>query len=143
MSSIPAIGGPRGVVTTHLCICLLIGNILMLVFVDKNYVHLSQVRPPAHVPLPKILIFHFVNSFPLQGFCTTFGIMTHYFFLAAFFWMGFEGYVLYKVIIVVFDDGKDRFTMQYIVAYGGPGLIVLVTGLTAIWFRDDAYESDM
>lgn len=57
--------------------------------------------------------------------------------------MGFEAYVLYKLVFVIFDDGKDYFGMQYIVSYGGPGIIVLLTGLTAIALKDDAYESDM
>ena len=72
----------------------------------------------------------------------------HYFFLSAFFWMFLEGFQLYVLLVEVFDHEKSRLKWYYILGYGFPGIVVLIS--TAIdplsygtskhcWLRTDNY----
>jgi len=68
--------------------------------------------------------------------------MIHFFFLSAFCWMTAEGFQLYRMVIVVFDDGKDYRLTQRILAYGIPALIIIITGLTGTFKVDYVYGGD-
>jgi hypothetical protein len=43
-TSIKSGRSPRNEITNHLCVWLLVGNVLLLLFMDRNYFHLGGVR---------------------------------------------------------------------------------------------------
>ncbi|KAF4531000.1 hypothetical protein B566_EDAN009744 [Ephemera danica] len=76
------------------------------------------------------------------GVCIAVGVVLHYVFLAAFMWMAVEGHHLYRLVIRVFDSGKDMSRLYLIVAYGTPAIIVGVTGILALASTDKVYGAD-
>jgi G protein-coupled receptor 133 len=74
--------------------------------------------------------------------CIAVGVVLHYIFLAAFMWMAVEGHHLYRLVIRVFDSGRDLFRIYLIVAYGIPLIIVGVTGIIALTSADKVYGAD-
>lgn len=61
--------------------------------------------------------------------CGLIAIALHYFFLAAFLWMFFEGLQLYTMLVQVFEHRHNRLTIYSLVAYGAPALLVIVAAL--------------
>lgn len=62
--------------------------------------------------------------------CGLIAIALHYFFLASFLWMFFEGLQLYTMLVQVFEHGgRNRMTIYSLVAYGSPALLVIVAAL--------------
>ena len=74
--------------------------------------------------------------------CTAAAIMIHYSFLAVFMWNLVEGIQLYKMVIIVFDDGKDYMKIQSITAYVLPAVIVTITGVVGVVRSEPAYGGD-
>jgi hypothetical protein len=66
----------------------------------------------------------------------------HYLFLAAFCWMTIEGHHLYRMVVRVFDTGRDFRCWYLTVGYGVPALIVVLTIIVAIWRDEKAYGRD-
>ncbi|CAG7786512.1 unnamed protein product [Allacma fusca] len=109
----------RTTITKHLCSCLMIGMILLLLLVDRNYFFLPM------------------------GVCVAVGIMTHYIYLAAFTWMAIEGIHLYQMVVHVFDSGRSRTTMYRIIAYGIPVLIVGTTCVVGFLLDHHPYGGEI
>jgi len=65
-------------------------------------------------------------KFSWQGFCAVVGMATHFVFLSAFAWMGIEGFIVYKMVVDVFESGTDNKIKLRLVAYGVPLVIVLI-----------------
>ena len=61
--------------------------------------------------------------------CGLIAIALHYFFLASFLWMFFEGLQLYTMLVQVFENRHNRMTIYSLVAYGAPALLVIVAAL--------------
>jgi hypothetical protein len=74
--------------------------------------------------------------------CVTIGILVHYSFLVAFMWTSVEGFQLYQMVIVVFDDGKDYIVIQRLLAYGLPAFIVGITAGVGVGKSEAAYGGD-
>jgi hypothetical protein len=56
----------------------------------------------------------------------------HYLFLAAFCWMTVEGHHLYRMVVRVFDSGRDFRRWYLLVGYGVPALVVIVTTVVGL-----------
>ena len=65
-------------------------------------------------------------EFYFQGFCAFVGMTTHFIFLSAFAWMGIEGFIVYKMVVDVFDSGTENKIKLRLIAYGIPMVIVLI-----------------
>ncbi|KAG6450607.1 hypothetical protein O3G_MSEX006656 [Manduca sexta] len=90
----------RALIHKHLCICLLIAEVVFLLGIDK-----TQNRI----------------------FCGIVAGLLHYFFLAAFAWMFLEGFHLYWMLIEVFEPEKPRAIWYYAGGYLTPALVVIVS----------------
>ena len=51
-----------------------------------------------------------------------------------------EGFLLYRALIVVFDSGYNRILAYYIVGYGAPGIIVIITLIVAVIMESQTGE---
>ncbi|CAB3386978.1 Hypothetical predicted protein [Cloeon dipterum] len=108
----------RNSIEKHLCFCLLIGHGMALTVLDRSYFHLSQ------------------------EVCVGVAIFLHYIFLAAFMWMAVEGHLLYRMVVRVFDSGRD-FSMIYLCSsYGIPLLVVSITCAITASLQDYGYAND-
>ncbi|XP_056647117.1 latrophilin Cirl isoform X6 [Diorhabda sublineata] len=92
----------RTTIHCNLCICLLIAEIIFLFGISQT------------------------NN---RILCGVIAGCLQYFFLCAFFWMFFEGFQLYVMLIEVFEAEKSRMRWYYIVAYGLPFVIILISAL--------------
>lgn len=140
-STFHGIQSERNSITKNLATCLLIGNTLILLVLDRNYFDLSEV---SHLLLPGI-----PKSFPgkirfpvIQGLCIASGILTHYAFLSAFAWMGVEGLHLYRMVVHVFDSENSPLNMYRVVAYGVPLILVILTTMIGYLQGDTPYGGE-
>ncbi|CAB3386980.1 Hypothetical predicted protein [Cloeon dipterum] len=108
----------RNAIGKHLCLCLLIGNIMALTVLDRSYFQLSREM------------------------CVGAAVCLHYVFLAAFMWMAIEGHHLYRMVMRVFDSGRDFSKIYLWTGYGTPLLIVAATGITTAALQDYGYADD-
>ncbi|CAH1158518.1 unnamed protein product [Phyllotreta striolata] len=92
----------RTTIHCNLCICLLIAELIFLFGISQ-----TENRIVCGV---------------IAGFL-------QYFFLCAFFWMFFEGFQLYVMLIEVFEAEKSRMRWYYVIAYGSPLIIILISAL--------------
>eukprot|EP00057_Strongylocentrotus_purpuratus_P029155 XP_011683629.1 PREDICTED: probable G-protein coupled receptor 133 [Strongylocentrotus purpuratus] len=70
--------------------------------------------------------------------CKAYAFILHYFSLAMMFWMLVEGVHLYRQIIQVFDSGNPRTWVYGILGWGGPAVILIITG--AVKHQSYGYE---
>ncbi|CAB3367912.1 Hypothetical predicted protein [Cloeon dipterum] len=108
----------RNLIGKHMCGCLLVGHLLALTVLDGSFLQLA----PRH--------------------CEEAAICLHYVFIAAFMWMVIEGHHLYRMLISVFDSGRDFSTIYICLAYGIPLVIVVVTCIITAIFSDNGYADD-
>lgn len=108
----------RTTICKHLCFCLFLGNGMILIFLDRNYIHMSE------------------------GVCMGAAMVAHYIFLCAFMWMFFEGVQLYRMVVNVFDSGKSYMRHFEIIAYGSPFIIIAITAVIAYMNGDTPYGGD-
>ncbi|KAF7990078.1 hypothetical protein HCN44_009021 [Aphidius gifuensis] len=111
----------RTTIHKNLCICLLIAELLFVCGIGQT---------------------------DQRVVCGVVAGLLHFFFLCAFAWMFLEGFQLYVMLIEVFEAEKSRLRWYYLVAYGGP---LLVVGISCIidpfsygtdrycWLRADNY----
>ncbi|XP_059469822.1 latrophilin Cirl-like isoform X3 [Neocloeon triangulifer] len=92
----------RATIHKNLCFCLLIGEIIFLAGIGQT---------------------------DKQIMCGVVAGLLHYFFLCAFAWMFLEGYQLYVMLVEVFEAEKPRIKWYYIIGYGAPLIIVVVSSL--------------
>nr|XP_027202423.1 latrophilin Cirl-like isoform X3 [Dermatophagoides pteronyssinus] len=92
----------RNSIHKHLCACLLVAEVIFLLGIDETRIKLV---------------------------CGLIAIALHYFFLASFLWMFFEGLQLYTMLVQVFENRHNRMTIYSLVAYGAPALLVIVAAL--------------
>ncbi|KPM10507.1 7 transmembrane receptor (Secretin family)-like protein 1 [Sarcoptes scabiei] len=92
----------RNSIHKHLCGCLLVAEVIFLLGIDETRMKLV---------------------------CGLIAIALHYFFLASFLWMFFEGLQLYTMLVQVFEHRHNRLTIYSLVAYGAPALLVIVAAL--------------
>ena len=110
---------PRNDLTLNLCIALLVANVLILVTMDKHYLHLSD------------------------EVCIASGIALHYALLCAFAWMALEGILLAKLVFInVFGTGREHATLERIGAYLLPAVIVGATCGVNFGLGDNGYAND-
>nr|XP_054764203.1 adhesion G-protein coupled receptor G6-like [Lytechinus pictus] len=65
--------------------------------------------------------------------CGILAALVHFFTLSSLAWMGVEGVNTYLIVVRVFDAYIPRFMLKAgLVAWGGCGLVVLITGLAAM-----------
>ena len=74
--------------------------------------------------------------------CSLVAVALHYLFLAAFCWMTVEGHHLYRMVVTVFDSGRDFRRWYLLMGYGVPAVVVLVTKMVAICRDEKAYGRD-
>ncbi|KAM7300981.1 uncharacterized protein ISCGN_016554 [Ixodes scapularis] len=96
--------GIRNTIHRNLCVSLLIGEIILLLGLDKD-------SP-------------FVKS---PGVCTTVALLLHFFFLSAFAWMALEGCNIIVLLWKVFNQKRTYYERYYIAGYGIPLIISCVT----------------
>ncbi|XP_065351945.1 latrophilin Cirl isoform X3 [Cloeon dipterum] len=101
----------RTTIHKNLCFCLLIGESVFLAGIGQTDKHIL---------------------------CGIVAAILHYSFLSAFAWMFLEGYQLYVMLVEVFDAEKPRIKWYYIIGYGAPLIIVLVSGIVDF----DGYGTD-
>ncbi|XP_022246580.1 latrophilin Cirl-like [Limulus polyphemus] len=97
-----SLNGDRTTIHKNLCICLLIAEAIFLIGIDQTH---------------------------SKAFCGIIAGLLHYFFLAAFAWMFFEGFQLYVMLIEVFESEKSRVKLYYVAAYGIPAVIVMISAI--------------
>nr|XP_061810986.1 adhesion G protein-coupled receptor L3-like isoform X2 [Nerophis lumbriciformis] len=111
----------RNTIHKNLCICLFIAESLFLVGINR-----------ADQPIA----------------CAIFAALLHFFFLAAFTWMFLEGVQLYILLVEVFESEHSRRRYFYMVGYGLPALVVVVSAVVdypsygtdrVCWLRLDTY----
>ncbi|CAL1261254.1 unnamed protein product [Larinioides sclopetarius] len=107
--TIRSLHGRRSIITGNLCFCLLFTNLLVLFGLDQTY--------------NKII-------------CATIAGLLHFWTLSAFCWMLVEGYHLYRMVILVFQTGRNlSVKFYYLFAYGCPLIIVGISAAA----RSDGY----
>ncbi|XP_022242157.1 adhesion G protein-coupled receptor L3-like isoform X3 [Limulus polyphemus] len=99
---IRSLWGLRNTIHLNLCICLMIGELLLVFGIDKTQ--------------------HMVVCSVIAGFL-------HYFFLASFVWMMLEGVYIYLLIVIIFETQRTYKIRYYLAGYGIPLIIV---GITAV-----------
>ncbi|KAM4595785.1 adhesion G protein-coupled receptor E5, partial [Fundulus diaphanus] len=93
-----SIQGTRTTIHLHLCICLLVADLVFLVGI-------SRTRP--------------------EGGCKFVAAMLHFFFLGVMTWMLLEGVQLYRMVVLVFN-ATIRPIYLYVTGYGVPlGIVIL------------------
>lgn len=111
----------RTVIHKNLCVCLLVAEVVFVAGISQT----AQ-----------------------RALCGVVAGLLHYFFLAAFLWMFFEGFQLYVMLIEVFDSEKSRLGWYYALAYGAPAVVVAVAAAIDpasygtprhCWLRADNY----
>eukprot|EP00057_Strongylocentrotus_purpuratus_P023821 XP_011678295.1 PREDICTED: latrophilin-3-like [Strongylocentrotus purpuratus] len=75
-----------------------------------------------------IIFFAGINPIEIEYACKAYAFILHYFSLALMFWMLVEGVHLYRQIIQVFDSGNPRTWVYGILGWGGPAVILIITG---------------
>ncbi|XP_065332848.1 adhesion G protein-coupled receptor E5-like [Cloeon dipterum] len=108
----------RNSIEKHLCLCLLIGHVMALAVLDRSYFQLTQ------------------------GVCVVVAVCFHYIFLAAFMWMAVEGHHLYRMVVRVFDSGRDFSKIYIYSGYGVPLVIVGITCTITTSLQDNGYAND-
>ncbi|CAB3367913.1 Hypothetical predicted protein [Cloeon dipterum] len=108
----------RNLIGKHMCGCLLVGHLLALTVLDGSFLQLSSRH------------------------CEEAAICLHYVFIASFMWMAIEGHHLYRMLVCVFNSGRDFSTIYICLAYGIPLVIVVVTCIVAAIFSDNGYADD-
>lgn len=96
--------GIRNTIHRNLCVSLLIGEVLLLVGLDKE-------RP-------------FVKT---DGVCMTVAFLLHFFFLSAFAWMALEGCNIIVLLWKVFNQKRTYYERYYLAGYGIPLIISSTT----------------
>ncbi|KAG1681805.1 Adhesion G protein-coupled receptor L3 [Nymphon striatum] len=76
------------------------------------------------------------QSVDLKILCGVIAGMMEYFWLAAFMWMFWEGYHLYKMIVKVFNAESLRFKWFILLSYGIPVIPIAIS----VAIRPDAYD---
>ncbi|CAJ0581711.1 unnamed protein product, partial [Mesorhabditis spiculigera] len=104
--------GLRNTIHRNLCLCLLIGNLVFVIGIDRT---------------------------GNKTGCSVVALILHYFFLAAFFWMLIEGYQLYMMLIQVFEPSNRRMILMVCLAYGTPLVIVIISA--AVRWKDYGTDS--
>ncbi|XP_066588613.1 latrophilin Cirl-like isoform X1 [Prorops nasuta] len=111
----------RTTIHKNLCVCLLIAEILFVCGIGQTNQRIV---------------------------CGVVAGLLHFFFLCAFAWMFLEGFQLYVMLIEVFEAEKSRLRWYYLVAYGAPLLIVVISCIIDpfsygtdryCWLRADNY----
>ncbi|XP_054161343.1 adhesion G protein-coupled receptor L3-like isoform X2 [Oppia nitens] len=111
----------RTTIHTNLCLCLIIAELIFLLGINETKVKLI---------------------------CGLIACGLHYFFLSAFLWMFFEGFQLYVMLIEVFDHEKSRVNWYYLLSYGVPAILVIISAIIDplsygtskyCWLRSDNY----
>ncbi|KAI1715355.1 7 transmembrane receptor (Secretin family) domain-containing protein [Ditylenchus destructor] len=117
-----------------LCCTLSVGGLTLSALSFSLFSQLYNVRNTIHrnlcLSLLAVEFVFYAGIFGLQkhpAACRIGAIFLHYFLLSAFLWMLLEGYLLYKMIIKVFDSGHDHLLLLYFIGYGIPIPIVLLT----------------
>ncbi|XP_021912954.1 adhesion G protein-coupled receptor L3-like [Zootermopsis nevadensis] len=113
-----SIQGERTDIGKNVCACLLGGHVTTLFFLDKTYINFSEVS------------------------CSIVAGSLHYLFLAAFCWMTVEGHHLYRMVVTVFDNGRDFRRWYQVVGYGAPAFVVILTTVVAVLRGDRAYGNE-
>ncbi|XP_076348253.1 adhesion G protein-coupled receptor L2-like isoform X2 [Tachypleus tridentatus] len=98
---IRSLWGLRNTIHLNLCICLMIGELLLVFGIDKTQ--------------------NMVMCSVIAGFM-------HYFFLASFVWMMLEGVYIYLLIVIIFETQRSYKIRYYLVGYGIP---LIILGITA------------
>ncbi|XP_024914372.1 CD97 antigen isoform X2 [Cynoglossus semilaevis] len=96
-----SIQGTRTTIHLHLCICLLLADIIFLAGI-------SQTEP--------------------VGGCRFVAGMLHYFFLGVFTWMLLEGVQLYRMVVLVFN-ATIRPLYLFVIGYGTPLVVVMISAI--------------
>ncbi|KAI1724825.1 7 transmembrane receptor (Secretin family) domain-containing protein [Ditylenchus destructor] len=122
-----------------LCCTLSVGGLTLSALSFSLFSQLYNVRNTIHrnlcLSLLAVEFVFYAGIFGLQKHpmaCRIGAIFLHYFLLSAFLWMLLEGYLLYKMIIKVFDSGNDHLLLLYFIGYGTPIPIVLLTVLFSL-----------
>ncbi|CAG2104110.1 unnamed protein product [Medioppia subpectinata] len=111
----------RTTIHTNLCLCLIIAELIFLLGINETKIKLI---------------------------CGLIACGLHYFFLAAFLWMFFEGFQLYVMLVEVFDHEKSRVNWYYLLSYGVPAILVIISAIidplsygtpNYCWLRSDNY----
>ncbi|XP_056228400.1 adhesion G protein-coupled receptor E1-like [Seriola aureovittata] len=97
-----SIQGTRTTIHLHLCICLLVADVVFLVGI-------SQTKPVAG--------------------CRFVAAMLHYFFLGVFTWMLLEGVQLYRMVVLVFN-ATIRPLYLFVAGYVTPLVIVIISAIS-------------
>lgn len=74
--------------------------------------------------------------------CVGVAVGLHYIFLAAFMWMAVEGHHLYRLVVRVFDSGRDLSKIYLSLGYGTPVIVVAITCIVTASLNDAGYAND-
>ncbi|XP_059081671.1 adhesion G protein-coupled receptor L2-like isoform X2 [Tigriopus californicus] len=113
--TVPGLRGERTTIHLNLCFCLLFAEILLLSGLDAT-------------------------SNP--GVCGTIAGFLHFLFLAAFAWMFVEGVHVYFMLVKVFTLEKSPVWIYYLVGYGTPAIIVILSVIIVEATGSHGYGTD-
>ncbi|XP_029358553.1 CD97 antigen [Echeneis naucrates] len=97
-----SIQGTRTTIHLHLCICLLVADVVFLAGI-------SRTKP--------------------VGGCRFVAALLHYFFLAVFTWMLLEGVQLYRMVVRVFNANIQPLYL-FLTGYGMPLVVVIISAIS-------------
>jgi hypothetical protein len=77
--------------------------------------------------LGELLLVFGLDATDNSALCGVVAGVLHYLFLAAFAWMLVEGIHVYLMLVKVFDTGRSMMGYFYLIGYGGPAFIVVLS----------------
>ena len=110
---------------------LFVHFMLPKLWTDRTFIHMNLVTALAIANI--VFLFQKLPVVGSDG-CTTLAFILLYFYLAAFSWMMLEGIHIYRMLVKVFESGKDPRKAYFAAGWGIPLLLVVIT--VAI-FRDN------
>ena len=125
----------------------IIWNIVIILACTRQHC-ISVLRLYLHclaslIKIPASRIQHLQDTwYYLQVSCSLVAGVLHYLFLAAFCWMTIEGHYLYRMVVTVFDSGRDFRRWYLLMGYGVPAVVVTLTKIVAICRNEKAYGRD-
>ena len=77
--------------------------------------------------LAELLLLSGLDATENPALCGVIAGFLHYLFLATFAWMFVEGIHVYLMLVKVFDTGRSMMLYFYLIGYGSPAVIVVIS----------------
>lgn len=132
----------RSIITKHLSFNLMLGNIFLIVLLDRDYFNLNSVSCLSSNVRTGSFCQKIVYFFTFQTFCSLTGVAAHFVFIHAFMWMSVEGWHLYGMLFRVARTPLMTIKRYKIACLALSVVIVAVTFTTGWALGGDAYGNE-